>query len=138
MKRNIRNKLPSLEEFLKAKEPQTGTVSFDSKFKANQIQYNKRYSSKVTITTGDKLLIKQINRSKLSTNFSREPMKVIQIQGSQVMAERLNDKKVFTRNMCFFKKLHNFDDDIKNKRPTNGEIDIYYDSFSISMFKIIQ
>ena len=138
MKRNIRNKLPSLEEFLKAKEPQTGTVSFDSKFKANQIQYNKRYSSKVTITTGDKLLIKQINRNKLSTNFSREPMKVIQIQGSQVMAERLNDKKVFTRNMCFFKKLHNFDDDIKNKRPTNGEIDIYYDSFSISMFKIIQ
>ena len=138
MKRNIRNKLPSLEEFLKAKEPQTGTVSFDSKFKANQIQYNKRYSSKVTITTGDKLLIKQINRSKLSTNFSREPIKVIQIQGSQVMAERLNDKKVFTRNMCFFKKLHNFDDDIKNKRPTNGEIDIYYDSFSISMFKIIQ
>ena len=138
MKRNIRNKLPSLEEFLKAKEPQTGTVSFDSKFKANQIQYNKRYSSKVTIKTGDKLLIKQINRNKLSTNFSREPMKVIQIQGSQVMAERLNDKKVFTRNMCFFKKLHNFDDDIKNKRPTNGEIDIYYDSFSISMFKIIQ
>ena len=138
MKRNIRNKLPSLEEFLKAKEPQTGTVSFDSKFKANQIQYNKRYSSKVTIKTGDKLLIKQINRNKLSTNFSREPMKVIQIQGSQVMAERLNDKKVFTRNMCFFKKLHNFDDDIKNKRPTNSEIDIYYDSFSISMFKIIQ
>ena len=138
MKRNIRNKLPSLEEFLKAKEPQTGTVSFDFKFKANQIQYNKRYSSKVTIKTGDKLLIKQINRNKLSTNFSREPMKVIQIQGSQVMAERLNDKKVFTRNMCFFKKLHNFDDDIKNKRPTNGEIDIYYDSFSISMFKIIQ
>ena len=138
MKRNIRNKLPSLEEFLKAKEPQTGTVSFDSKFKANQIQYNKRYSSKVTIKTGDKLLIKQINRNKLSTNFSREPMKVIQIQGSQVMAERLNDKKVFNRNMCFFKKLHNFDDDIKNKRPTNGEIDIYYDSFSISMFKIIQ
>ena len=138
MKRNIRNKLPSLEELLKAKEPQTGTVSFDSKFKANQIQYNKRYSSKVTIKTGDKLLIKQINRNKLSTNFSREPMKVIQIQGSQVMAERLNDKKVFTRNMCFFKKLHNFDDDIKNKRPTNGEIDIYYDSFSISMFKIIQ
>ena len=138
MKRNIRNKLPSLEEFLKAKEPQTGTVSFDPKFKANQIQYNKRYSSKVTIKTGDKLLIKQINRNKLSTNFSREPMKVIQIQGSQVMAERLNDKKVFTRNMCFFKKLHNFDDDIKNKRPTNGEIDIYYDSFSISMFKIIQ
>ena len=138
MKRNIRNKLPSLEEFLEAKEPQTGTVSFDSKFKANQIQYNKRYSSKVTIKTGDKLLIKQINRNKLSTNFSREPMKVIQIQGSQVMAERLNDKKVFTRNMCFFKKLHNFDDDIKNKRPTNGEIDIYYDSFSISMFKIIQ
>ena len=138
MKRNIRNKLPSLEEFLKAKEPQTGTVSFDSKFKANQIQYNKRYSSKVTIKTGDKLLIKQINRNKLSTNFSREPMKVIQIQGSQVMAERLNDKKIFTRNMCFFKKLHNFDDDIKNKRPTNGEIDIYYDSFSISMFKIIQ
>ena len=138
MKRNIRNKLPSLEEFLKVKEPQTGTVSFDSKFKANQIQYNKRYSSKVTIKTGDKLLIKQINRNKLSTNFSREPMKVIQIQGSQVMAERLNDKKVFTRNMCFFKKLHNFDDDIKNKRPTNGEIDIYYDSFSISMFKIIQ
>ena len=138
MKRNIRNKLPSLEEFLKAKEPQTGTVNFDSKFKANQIQYNERYSSKVTIKTGDKLLIKQINRNKLSTNFSREPMKVIQIQGSQVMAERLNDKKVFTRNMCFFKKLHNFDDDIKNKRPTNGEIDIYYDSFSISMFKIIQ
>ena len=138
MKRNIRNKLPSLEEFLKAKEPQTGTVSFDFKFKANQIQYNKRYSSKVTIKTDDKLLIKQINRNKLSTNFSREPMKVIQIQGSQVMAERLNDKKVFTRNMCFFKKLHNFDDDIKNKRPTNGEIDIYYDSFSISMFKIIQ
>ena len=138
MKRNIRNKLPSLEEFLKAKEPQTGTVSFDFKFKANQIQYNKRYSSKVTTKTGDKLLIKQINRNKLSTNFSREPMKVIQIQGSQVMAELLNDKKVFTRNMCFFKKLHNFDDDIKNKRPTNGEIDIYYDSFSISMFKIIQ
>ena len=97
MKRNIRNKLPSLEEFLKAKEPQTGTVSFDFKFKANQIQYNKRYSSKVTIKTGDKLLIKQINRNKLSTNFSREPMKVIQIQGSQVMAERLNDKKVFTK-----------------------------------------
>ena len=72
MKRNIRNKLPSLEEFLKAKEPQTGTVSFDSKFKANQIRYNKRYSSKVTIKTGDKLLIKQINRNKLSTNFSPE------------------------------------------------------------------
>ena len=84
------------------------------------------------------ILIKWIKQNKLSTNFSPEPMKVNQIQGSQVTAERLNDKKVFTRNMCFFKKLHNFDDDIKNKRPTNGEIDIYYDSFSISMFKIIQ
>ena len=74
----------------------------------------------------------------IGTNFPLTLAEKDQIQGSQVMAERLNDKKVFTRNMCFFKKLHNFDDDIKNKRPTNGEIDIYYDSFSISVFKIIQ
>ena len=33
--------------------------------------------------------------------------------------------------MCFFKKLHNFNDNIK-KRPTTGETDIYYDSFSIT------
>ena len=75
------------------------------------------------------ILIKWIKQNKLSTNFSPEPMKVNQIQGSQVTAERLNDKKVFTRNMCFFKKLHNFNDNIK-KRPTNGEIDIYHNSFS--------
>ena len=74
--------------------------------------------------------MKQFKRNKLSTNFSPEPMKVIQIQGSQVTAERLNDKKVFTRNMCLFKKLHNFNDNIHKNRPTNGEIDIYYDSFS--------
>ena len=80
MKRNIRNKLPSLKEDLKAIEPQTGTVSFDSKSKAYQIKYNKRYSSKVTINTGDKVLMKQIKRNKLSTNFSPEPIKVIQIQ----------------------------------------------------------
>ena len=86
MKRNIRNKLPSLEEDLKAIEPQTGTVSFDSKSKAYQIKYNKRYSSKVTINTGDKVLMKQIKRNKLSTNFSPEPMKITQIQRSQVMA----------------------------------------------------
>ena len=75
------------------------------------------------------ILIKWIKQNKLSTNFSPEPMKVNQIQGSQVTAERLNDKKVFTRNMCFFKKLHNFNDNIK-KRPTNGEIDIHHNSFS--------
>ena len=130
MKRNIRNKLPSLEEFLKAIEPKTGTVSFDSKSKAYQIKYNKRYSRKVTINTGDKVLMNQIERNKLSTNFSPEPIKVIQIQGSQVTAKSLNDKKVFTRNMCFFKKLHNFNDNIHKSRPTNGEIDMYYDSFS--------
>ena len=65
MKRNIRDKLPSLEEFSNAIEPQTGTVSFDSKSKANQIKYNKRYSNKVTINTGDKVLMKQIKRNKL-------------------------------------------------------------------------
>ena len=129
MKGNIRNKLTSLEEFLKAIEPQTGTVSFDSKSKANQIKYNKHYSNKVKIKTGDKVLMKQIKRNKLSTNVSTEPMKAIQIKRSQVTAERLNDKKVFTRNMYFFKKLHNFNDNIK-KRPTTGETDIYYDSFS--------
>ena len=69
--------------------------------------------------------MKQIKRNKLSTNFSPEPMKVIQIQGSQVTAEHLNDKKVFTRNMCFFNMLilrgnpphscgPNIDWDIKN------------------------
>ena len=105
MKPNIRNKLTSLEEFLKAIEPQTGTVSFDSKSKANQIKYNKHYSNKVNIKTGDKVLMKQIKRNKLSTNFSPEPMKVIQIQGSQVTAEHLNDKKLFTRNMFFFNML---------------------------------
>ena len=55
MKQNIRNKLPLLEELLKAIEWQTGTVSFDSKSKANQIKYNKHYLSKVTIKTGDKV-----------------------------------------------------------------------------------
>ena len=103
MKRNIRNKLPSLQEFLKAKEPQTGTVSFDSKFKANQIRYNKRYSSKVTIKTGDKLLIKQINRNKLSTNFSPEPMKVIQIQGSQVMTTFKWQRGIYKKYVLFQK-----------------------------------
>ena len=77
MKGNIRNKLTSLEEFLKAIEPQTGTVSFDSKSKANQIKNHKRYSSKVTIKTGDKVLMKQNKRNKLSTNVSTEPMKAI-------------------------------------------------------------
>ena len=86
MKWNIRNKLPSLEEFLKAIEPQTGTVGFDFKSKGNQIKYDKRYSSKVTTDTGDKVLMKQIKRNKLSTNFSPEPMKITQIQRSQVMA----------------------------------------------------
>ena len=64
------------------------------------------------------ILIKWIKQNKLSTNFSPEPMKVNQIQGSQVTAERLNDKKVFTRNMCFFKKLHNFNDNIKKDPQT--------------------
>ena len=89
--------------------------------------------------------MKQIKQNKLSTNFSPEPMKENQIQGSQVMAERLNDKKVFTRNMCFFKKLHNFNDNIKQD-PQMVRL-IYIMSFSttsnvdvqpISMFKIIQ
>ena len=89
--------------------------------------------------------MKQIKQNKLSTNLSPEPMKENQIQGSQVMAERLNDKKVFTRNMCFFKKLHNFNDNIKQDPQTVRLI--YIMSFSttsnvdvqpISMFKIIQ
>ena len=122
MNRNIRNKLPSLEEFLLSSEPPKKANGIDSKSKDNQTRYNKHFTTKMTIQIGDIVLMKQLKRNKLTTNFGTDPLKVVRIHGSQITAERQKDNKLFTRNSSFFKKLIKSENLLRNS-PLSNDID---------------
>ena len=80
---------------------------------ANQHRRTKRSFIKI----GDKVLIKQRKRDKLSTNFNTTPYTIVSVNGSRLTAER-NGHKV-TRNASFFKKFRTQDDDYDMNNQTN-------------------
>ena len=82
---------------------------------ANQHRRTKRSFIKI----GDKVLIKQGKRDKLSTNFNTTPYTIVSVNGSRLTAER-NGHKV-TRNASFFKKFkgQTQDDDYDMNYQTN-------------------
>jgi len=82
---------------------------------ANQHRRTKRSFIKI----GDKVLIKQGKRDKLSTNFNTTPNTIVSVNGSRLTAER-NGHKV-TRNASFFKKFkgQTQDDDYNMNYQTN-------------------
>ena len=92
-KRTIRNKLSSLDKFLKSSEPQ----AVSSKIDAN---------SNVKIEIGNNDLMKQIKRNKLSAHFSPYPMQVVHMHGSQVTTKRLTLKSYLAEIMAFSKKIN--------------------------------
>ena len=54
---------------------------------------------------GDRVLIRQNRRNKLSTKFSPVPLTVTQVKGHMITARRPDGSHV-TRNVSFFRKLH--------------------------------
>jgi len=66
---------------------------------------NKHHGAeKSLVQVGDKLLMKQMKRNKLSTNFSTTPYTIVSVNGSGLTAE--NNCHSITRNASFFKKFN--------------------------------
>ena len=106
--REYRSKLPQLEEFTGDSEVRDR----DSEKKEKEKLYadSKRNTAENKIQVGDRVLLKQEKKNKLSTTFEPVPVTVVQKQGSSVLVQK-EDGAQYRRNTTHIKKLLGQDDD---------------------------
>jgi len=97
--RKLRGKLPSLSVQKIVNVHDTAKESEQQK----QV-YQKRKAKYSTINVGDRVLVKQEKRNKLSTRFSTTPYTVISRTGTKITAQN-NQNCTITRNVSHFKKI---------------------------------
>lgn len=119
--RPMGTKLPSLPAKQKKKASQKKVKMNDAKAKEKMKVYadKRRNARDSNLKVGDRVLVQQEKRNKLSTPFDPRPYEVIDKKGSMITAQR-EDKKI-TRNSSKFKTVLNPPD---LPGTTDQEIDI--------------
>ena len=100
--RTYRTKLPQLREIVVDSEVRYRDA--ERKRKGKIYADNKRNAVESTIQTGDKVLMRQEKKNKLSTTFKSEPFTVIQKNGNQIVI-RADSGVQYKRNVTHVKKL---------------------------------
>ena len=103
--RQVRGKLPSIERKIvvdrhaEARENEAKSQTYHKEYADNR-----RNAKESTITVGDRVLVKQIRRNKLTSRFSHTPYIVISRKGSRVTAKNKHGHYI-TRNISHFKRF---------------------------------
>ena len=103
--RQVRGKLPSIERKIvvdrhaEARENEAKSQTYHKEYTDNR-----RNAKESTITVGDRVLVKQIRRNKLTSRFSHTPYIVISRKGSRVTAKNKHGHYI-TRNISHFKRF---------------------------------
>ena len=88
--------------------------------KAKTYVDKKRRAREPQISVGDKVLVRQQYRNKLTSLFDPKPLVVIKVNGTMLTASR--EDYLVTRNVSYFKKyLRSENDALKTKHECDGE-----------------
>ena len=77
----------------------------ESKKQAKLYQDNRRNAKDQHIQPGDRVIVKQNKRNKLTPNFEYQPYEVISTKGTMLTAQSNETGKTKTRNISHFKKI---------------------------------
>lgn len=104
--RNIRDKLPSIEQPLETIDSDTRDRDMEKKWKVKLYADSRRRAQTNPIKEGDKVVVKrQIVTNKLATTFEPEIHKVTKRFGSEVVVEHSGTGKKYRRNVSHVKKI---------------------------------
>ena len=103
MGRNIKTKIPTI--VTESNDGKIRETDKEKKISMKTYADKKRHARESQIKKGDKVLLKQNKRDKLSTPYDPKPYEVINIKGSMITAQR--DGQTVTRNSSFFKPIDN-------------------------------
>ena len=81
---------------------------------------SKRHASERMIRPGDRVLVRQTKRNKLTPNYSPNILVVVERKGSMVTAEYEHNKSTITRNISYFKKLPSKSSPAKSSSEERG------------------
>ena len=116
MQRELKTKLPSRITNV----PQFNDLDIQrvdeqsNKRERNMLMHNEMPKQR-TLKPGEYVLLQQKHQNKFSTNFHKHPVKVIKVNGTQIVFKD-NDGQVHQRNSAHIKK-------IQHKAPADEEID---------------
>lgn len=83
---------------------------------------DKKRRAREPISVGDKVLVRQQYRNKLTSLFDPKPLVVTKVNGTMITASR--EDYLVTRNVSYFKKyLHSESDALKTKHEHDGDTD---------------
>lgn len=116
MQRELKTKLPSQVMTIPLfNDLDVRRVDEQSKKKGKEYADARRNAKEKNIKPGDYVLVQQKHQNKFSTNFHSEPVKVIKVNGSQIVFKD-NDGTVHRRNSAHVKK-------VQHEVPADEEID---------------
>ena len=105
MQREIRLKLPSQESLIAHEDDfEVRQVDKESKKKGKEYADKKRRATEKSIHPGDFVLVQQKDRNKFSTTFGKKAVKVIKVNGSQIVFQD-KEKQIHQRNSAHEKKI---------------------------------
>lgn len=131
MHRELRTKIPSqVTDIPLFNDLDTRRADEQSKQKGKEYADTRRHAKPKDIQPGDYVLVQQKHQNKFSTTFHKDPIKVIKVNGSQIVVKD-NDGQTHRRNSAHVKKvphegiLISIDEEIDNDTVTeNQEIDL--------------
>lgn len=106
--RNIRDKLPSIEQKKGVEGDDSETYDRDTLMKAKGKEYadRKRQAKSSDIKEGDSVLAKrQVSTNKLATTFEPTVFKVVKRKGSEATIVNSNTNSTYRRNVAHLKKV---------------------------------
>lgn len=106
--RNIRDKLPSIEQKKGVEGHDSETYDRDTLMKAKGKEYadRKRHAKSIDIEEGDSVLAKrQVSTNKLATTFEPTVFKVVKRKGSEATIVNTNTNSTYRRNVAHLKKV---------------------------------
>jgi len=116
--RKMRTKLPDLSE--ESRESEMRDRDGEMKAKAKHYADKKRNSQESDLAPGDKVLVKQERKNKLSTSFAPEPYDVVTKTGNSVVVESPEGVQLM-RNTTHVKK---YEEASQNQEETTPLLDV--------------
>jgi hypothetical protein len=102
--REARTKLPEIQSYTHPADDQVRARDADAKKKMKTAADTRVHAKASNIVPGDKVLLKQVKKNKLSTNFNPTPLVVTSTKGSMITAKSPAGSSV-TRNSSLFRRL---------------------------------
>ena len=117
VQRELRTKLPALPTEEINDDSATRQADRTSKQKGKEYADSRRHAKPKDIQPGDYVLVQQQHRNKFTITFKKNPVKVIEVNGSQITFKE-KGSQIHRRNSAHVKKVHS------NRNPDSADDDI--------------